>query len=132
MSSRLGSLIAIALTIGAGLLCRIRKDWFPDIVNLYLGDTLYAVMMYFVMAFLFPLKSTYFKAATALAICFAIELSQLHHSPFADDIRNTLFGRLVLGSGFLWSDLIAYSAGVVFAAAIDALLLRTNTKKNRL
>jgi hypothetical protein len=128
---RLRYLVATIVTIGAGLLCRMRKHWFPDVINLYLGDTLYAVMMYFVMAFLFPLKSAYFKAFTALAICFAIELSQLYHSPFVDALRNTLFGRLVLGSGFLWSDLLAYTIGVLFAVAIDSLFLRNRAQKNR-
>ncbi len=131
MNLRLRYLVATIVTIGAGLLCRMRKEWFPGVVNLYLGDTLYAVMMYFVMAFLFPSKSAYFKAFTALAICFAIELSQLYHSPFVDTLRNTLFGRLVLGSGFLWSDLLAYTIGVLFAVAIDLLLLCNRVQKNR-
>ena len=58
----------------------------------------------------------------AIGISFAIELSQLYRAPWIDSIRATRPGALVLGQGFLWSDLVCYSAGVVLAMALDAWL----------
>ena len=39
-------------------------------------------------------------------------MSQLYHAEWIDNIRATTLGGLVLGYGFLWSDLVAYTIGV--------------------
>jgi hypothetical protein len=84
----------------------------------FIGDLLYAMMIYSAlrMIFLKPLRCT---ALTALMICFAIEFSQLIRSGWIIEIRKTLFGRYVLGQGFLWGDLLAYSLGVAIALIVD-------------
>jgi len=35
-------------------------------------------------------------------------------------VRGTLPGRLVLGAGFLWSDLVCYTAGVLLGLGLSA------------
>ena len=62
------------------------------------------------------------KAVIALTVCYAIELSQLYKAVWIEAIRQTMPGRLVLGSGFLYSDLLAYAIGTAFAFFIDCLL----------
>jgi hypothetical protein len=52
-------------------------------------------------------------------------VSQLHHAPWIDAIRNTRPGALVLGYGFLWSDLACYVAGVAIAAGVEAAARRS-------
>ncbi len=42
-----------------------------------------------------------------------VELSQLYHAPWIDSIRQTTLGGLILGFGFLWSDLACYALGVL-------------------
>ena len=54
----------------------------------------------------------------------AIETSQLYHAPWIDAIRRTRPGALVLGYGFLWSDLACYAAGVALATAVERLAAR--------
>jgi hypothetical protein len=51
-------------------------------------------------------------AIAALLFSFAIELGQLYRAPWIDEIRRTTLGGLVLGFGFLWSDLLCYMAGI--------------------
>jgi hypothetical protein len=46
-----------------------------------------------------------------------VEISQLYHAPWIDSIRQTTPGGLVLGFGFLWTDLVCYSVGI----AIESL-----------
>jgi hypothetical protein len=46
------------------------------------------------------------RASIALAFAWAIELSQLYHAPGIEALRHTRLGGLVLGFGFLWSDLV--------------------------
>lgn len=61
---------------------------------------------------LFPKIETKELAVISLLFCYGIEMSQLYHAPWIDSIRATTLGGLVLGYGFLWSDLIAYTIGV--------------------
>jgi hypothetical protein len=119
MQQRIIYAITIPATIAAGLLARLNKSSFPDVVNLCLGDALYAFMMFYIVSFAVPSKSAAGRAAVALAICFGIEFFQLYKAGWINDIRLTLPGRLVLGSGFLWSDLAAYCMGIAAAFLID-------------
>ena len=46
-----------------------------------------------------------------MILSIAVELSQLYHAPWIDSIRQTTLGGLILGFGFLWSDLACYAVG---------------------
>ncbi|AXG74764.1 DUF2809 domain-containing protein [Flavobacterium arcticum] len=120
---RLIYILAIVLTIVSGLFVRSKKMWFPDVVNLYAGDVLYAFMMYYVVCFIFIKKNITFRAITGLLICYTIELSQLYQAEWLNIIRQTLLGKLILGSGFLYSDLLAYFIGILAAATVDYLFI---------
>ncbi|MBC6973285.1 DUF2809 domain-containing protein [Bacillus sp. Xin] len=84
----------------------------PDLLNDYLGDALWALMIFIGFGFLFHKMGTKKVALLSLLFCYGIEMSQLYHSEWIDNIRATTLGGLVLGYGFLWSDLLAYTIGV--------------------
>ncbi|MEH6935614.1 MULTISPECIES: DUF2809 domain-containing protein [Bacillus] len=84
----------------------------PDLLNEYLGDALWALMIFTGFGFLFPKIETRKLAFISLMFCYGIEISQLYHAEWIDSIRATTLGGLVLGYGFLWSDLVAYTIGV--------------------
>lgn len=75
-------------------------------------------MVFFLASALLPRLALRRRVALALAYCVATELSQLYHAPWIDDLRATRLGGLVLGFGFLWSDLVAYTIGVLGAALL--------------
>lgn len=83
---------------------------------------LYAVMVARVLRVLWPVGRWVLPGA--LGCCFALELSQLWHPEWLDAVRATPFGALVLGRGFIWSDLVAYAVGVGTVAAGEGLLRR--------
>ena len=114
-------LVVITVTIMLGLLVRLKKAWFPDVVNAYLGDVLYAFMMFYIVSFIAPDKKPEYKGGVALLVCYCIELGQLYRADWINAVRATLPGRLILGSGFLWSDLLAYFIGVCAAYAVHKL-----------
>lgn len=122
-SKRILYSIVIIITIATGLFVRIKQAWFPDIINLYLGDILYAFMMYYIISFITIYKSWTFRSLFALIICYSIEISQLYQAVWINEIRQTIPGRFILGSGFLWSDLLAYSIGIFTAVLMDNLWL---------
>ncbi|MED0940586.1 DUF2809 domain-containing protein [Bacillus cereus] len=84
----------------------------PHLLNEYLGDALWALMIFTGFGFLFPKIETKKLAFISLLFCYGIEVSQLYHAEWIDSIRATTLGGLVLGYGFLWSDLVAYTIGV--------------------
>ncbi|ABY43806.1 ribosomal maturation YjgA family protein [Bacillus mycoides] len=84
----------------------------PDLLNGYLGDALWALMIFIGFGSLFPKIETRKLAFISLIFCYGIEISQLYHAEWIDSIRATTLGGLVLGYGFLWSDLVAYTIGV--------------------
>lgn len=120
--SRIAYAVAFVLVIAAGLGSRAFGHSLPAFVATYAGDTLYATMVFVGLGFVAPRWSTARLATTALALCGAIEVSQLYHAPWIDAIRRTLPGALVLGHGFLWSDLACYVAGVGLGAGGEAVL----------
>ena len=84
----------------------------PHLLNAYLGDALWALMIFTGFGFLFPKIDTKKVTFISLLFCYGIEVSQLYHAEWIDSIRATALGGLVLGYGFLWSDLVAYTIGV--------------------
>lgn len=121
--SRIIYLILLIGTVALGLASR-RYSFLPSFVHLYIGDALWGLMVFFIFGFLFPKQSTLRLALFALCFSYMIEFSQIYHAPWIDSIRHTRLGGLVLGFGFLWSDLVAYVAGISLGALGEVLVLR--------
>lgn len=117
------------ITIITGLLVRTLSGYLYPVINLYAGDALYAVMIYFIISFFRPSNKTVHKALIALVICYAIEFSQLYQAPWINAVRQTLPGRLVLGSGFLYSDLLAYAIGIMVALILDRYFISLRKRR---
>jgi hypothetical protein len=111
--------IAILAVIPMGLLTRADLP-LPTLIAAYGGDTLYATLVYLLVALIWPRAAIGRVGLAALGLCAAVEISQLYHAPWLDAIRATVPGRLVLGSGFLWSDLACYAVGALLGAVLDA------------
>jgi hypothetical protein len=113
----------ILLTMAIGLTTRKIADQLPKLVNLYLGDILWALMIFLITGFIFNKRPLRFVGLFAIVFCYLIEISQLYHKPWIDTLRSTTLGALVLGHGFLWSDILAYSIGVGLGLIMEKLLL---------
>lgn len=113
---RYGTLMLV--TMISGLLSRKFASGLPGWLNDYLGDGLWALMVFFGICLLFPRSGTGKQLLLALGFCFMIEFSQLYQAEWLNQIRGTALGGLVLGHGFLWRDLVAYSIGVAVGGVI--------------
>lgn len=118
-----GSLAVAVLLIG--LASRHFSDDLP-FVRAYLGDVLWALMVFFGMALIFNRWPTRTVALAALLFSFGIESSQLYHASWIDSLRHTRLGGLVLGFGFVWTDLLCYTVGVAIGVAVDSRILVGN------
>ncbi|MGN4819103.1 DUF2809 domain-containing protein [Bacillus cereus group sp. MYBK139-2] len=110
------------LVIILGLSSRKFAFALPALLNDYLGDALWALMIFIGFGFLFPKIETKKLAFISLMFCYGIEVSQLYHAEWIDSIRATTLGGLVLGYGFLWSDLVAYTIGVGIGFLFELIL----------
>ncbi|CAN7431218.1 DUF2809 domain-containing protein [Paenibacillus sp. LjRoot56] len=97
----------------------------PDFVVKHFGDVLWAAMIYFGVRVLFIRMLTMKVLVISLGFCFVIEFSQLYQAQWIINLRNTLFGGLILGKGFLYADLVRYIVGAIAACALDRLLKET-------
>ncbi|MES2123378.1 MAG: DUF2809 domain-containing protein [Gemmatimonadota bacterium] len=111
--------ILAGATIAAGLASRWYPAFFPPFFAKYAGDTLWAILVYWLLALVWRRASTASLAALALGVSLAVECSQLYHAAWIDAIRETQLGGLVLGYGFQWSDLACYAVGVALASCVD-------------
>lgn len=84
----------------AGLASRKYGNALPKFIAEYIGDTLWAAMVYWGLRFLFPSASILKVAAISLQFSYCIEISQLYQVDWANAIRNTTLGALVFGHGF--------------------------------
>ena len=125
MKTRVSHFFIICFVIILGLFSR-KLTFIPLIV----GDILYAMMMYFIVRFFFLRLPSIKIASIALFICFSIELLQLYQADWIVELRNSTLGHLVLGQGFLWSDLVAYTFGIVVSYALEKLLFNGTITRN--
>lgn len=112
-------LFLLGTTIVLGLATRRSPAWFSPPLATYGGDAAWAAMVYWGVALVRPAVRARHLALVALGVTFAVEASQLIHTPWLDALRGTRVGALALGRGFLWSDLAAYVAGVAVAVVLD-------------
>ncbi|QSQ21862.1 DUF2809 domain-containing protein [Pyxidicoccus parkwayensis] len=119
---RVTALVLALLVLVLGLASRSKSIPWPTFFAEYAGDTLWALLVFLLLRFVAPTRPVLHVAAAALAFSFAVELSQLYQAPWLNAVRRTLPGRLVLGAGFLWSDLVCYTVGVLVGLALSAAL----------
>ncbi|MEI6821951.1 MAG: DUF2809 domain-containing protein [Bacteroidota bacterium] len=107
-----------------GLASRKVPSHLPLILSKYPGDVLWAIMVFFVVGFLFTTITTKKAAIISLLFSFLIETSQLYHAPWIDTIRHTILGALILGSGFSWYDMCCYVVGVSMGFLFEKYLIK--------
>lgn len=113
----LGALLLVVILLGLG--SRTFGQAIPSFLAAHAGDALWTVAVYLTLAIAFPKWPPLKLGLLALAISLGVEMSQLIQAPWLEAIRETLPGRLLLGSGFLWADLLRYAVGTLIAVTLD-------------
>lgn len=117
-NNRLYYLSALTITLILGILSRKIND-----IPLFIGDILYAVLIYFGFRFLIMDSKKSTSLLLSLLFCFGIEILQLVQIDWLIAIRKTTLGHYILGEGFLWIDLLCYVVGTLMAYYLDKLFL---------
>ena len=101
------SLIGIVVLIPLGLYSR-HITWLPNET----GDALWAMMVFCFWRIILVKSKLRTVAIVSLAHSFIVEFSQLLRWQWLVSFRNTFVGHMMLGQGFLWTDLVAYMIGI--------------------
>lgn len=113
---------ALLLVLVLGLLTHPARHFLPGAVTGNVGDALYALMAYLLLALVFPRLPPVRVFAGAFAFCALVETTQLYQSFWINTIRHTLIGGLILGYGFSWGDMAAYLAGASLGFFVELKL----------
>jgi hypothetical protein len=111
---------AAVVVVLAGLASRRYREQLPAFLAEYAGDTLWALMLFLLVSVVLAGRPLMLRAVITLGLAFLVEISQLYHAPWIDSIRQTTLGGLVLGFGFLWSDLACYSVGIAVGVVAES------------
>ena len=117
-AKRIHYVVFILISIVLGLASR-NYNTIPHFIRDHAGDTLWAMMVYFIFRFIFVERSQGLAFCLSVIFCFFIEFSQLYQADWINVIRSTLLGGLIFGKGFLVVDLLRYSVGIGIAFMID-------------
>ena len=113
-----------------GLASRRFRQHLPSFLGEYSGDVLWALMLFLVVSFVLAGRPLFQRCLVSLVLAYAVEVGQLYHAPWIDGIRSTTLGGLVLGFGFLWSDLVCYLVGIAAGMLADRFLWPPAEREN--
>lgn len=102
-----------------GLSIRNSEPHLPYYFSLMGPDMVWAGMVFLGFGILFPKAKTLTLGVYSLLFAFGIEASQLYQANWINEIRANKWGGLVLGHGFLWTDLLAYTLGIGILGLLD-------------
>ena len=111
--------LLLVLVVALGLASRVYGSSLPALVSRYAGDTLWATAVFVGLALVRPAARTTALALGAALLSLAVELSQLAHPAWLETLRSWPGVALLIGYGFVWSDLACYAAGVALGVVLD-------------
>jgi len=110
--------MALVMIVLAGLF--LSRFWHGPMAGA-VGDGLYAVMVYLLVAFVMPKARAAAVGGIAFGLCVMIELTQLT-GVSAAVVHAWWPARYVLGTTFHAADLVAYAVGAVSGAVLDRVV----------
>ncbi len=114
----------MAMTLAAGLSMRFAPLGLPDFVVKFGGSTMWALMIYWVLAMMLRAWQPVGLMLLAGVIASAVEFLKLYRTLWLDAFRLTLPGILLLGRYFSGWDILAYWMALGVGAVVDGIWVR--------
>ena len=121
LKARLIYLFLIIVTVIVGL---VSRELSSAVVPLFVGDILWGLAVFLLMRFIFITKPLPFTVIVSIIYTYATELSQLYRAPWINNLRETFFGKVMLGETFFLGDIASYTIGIGLGVLVE-LSLRT-------
>jgi Protein of unknown function (DUF2809) len=104
--------------IPLGLYIRRHPANFPPLVGQFAPDALWALLFFWIFSVVFYRRPAGWVAGATLLFTWAIEFSQFYQAPWIMAARRNFWGAMLLGHGFLWTDLVCYTTGIALGWAL--------------
>jgi hypothetical protein len=118
--------IVIIVVVALGFGSRLFGDDLPRFVAAYAGDTLWAVLVFLLAAWLWRSARTSSIAIGAGVFALLVEVSQLDQTSWLAKFRSTSIAAAFLGTNFIWTDLVCYAVGIGVGVVLDRRLIRAH------
>ena len=116
---RLTCLAIMLLLIPLGFVCRFVPLGLPYVIVKYGGSFLWASTVYWFIGYFLARQKPRTLALLALAVTAAIEFLKRVQASNLEAIRNTLFGIMILGRFFSYTDIAVYWVAILCMLWID-------------
>lgn len=116
--------VFVLITMFFGLQTRNPNLELPKFIMNHGGDALWTMMAYWGIRLITPKREPSFAFLVALSFSFIIEITQLYQANWVNELRRNKIVALIFGSGFLWIDLVRYTAGALLGLGIDKFLIK--------
>lgn len=87
-------------------------------VMLYAGDIFYPMFWFFLGMLIFPRVHPLKMSIAVFLFSTAVEFTQLLNGTFLTWLRQSFIGRTLVGTSFVWMDIVYYAAGCVLAVVL--------------
>lgn len=116
---RLTCLAIILLLVPLGFICRFVPIGLPYVIVKYGGSFLWASTVYWFIGYFLARQKPVTLALISLVVTAAIEFLKRVQSSTLENIRNTLFGIMILGRRFSYTDIAVYWIAILCMLWID-------------
>ena len=89
----------------------------------FVGDILWALVVFASAGLFFPTISTWNATSWAFLIPALFGLGQVYHVPWLDAIRGTPYGLVALGTEFVMLDFACYAGGALVGMSLELFAL---------
>lgn len=124
---RFGLCLLITVILGAASFF-MRGTAVDGLAN-HAGGFLYVLAWIFFILMLFPRFAPLKVCVAVLLITCALEVLQLWHPPILEAVRGNLFGQILIGTTFAWSDFPSYGIGAFVGWAVATKITVGTTPK---
>lgn len=124
---RLTCLAIMLLLIPLGMVCRFVPIGLPPLLVKYGGSFLWAATVYWFIAFVLARQRPHTVGLVALLVTTAIEFLKRVPSAQLYVLRDTFFGKVILGRYFSYTDIAVYWIAVACAAWLDGIAIHSHS-----
>ena len=110
--------LCLLITVILGAVSFLMRGTAVDNLANHAGGLLYVLAWIFFILMLFPRVAHLKVCVAVLLVTCALEFLQLWHPQVLEAIRSTVFGQILIGTTFSWSDFPAYGVGAFVGLAV--------------
>ena len=126
------TLLSIIIVVPVGFLTKCYSGPGSDWVNNSLGGVLYILFWSLAFSLIFGKARAWKIVLTVLLATSGIEILQLWHPNFLEEIRSTFIGVTLLGNSFSWLDMLHYVIGSLLSWVVLHLLSGNQVRRFRI